>query len=410
GPGSGVLSPASGVTELPSHQVAKAGEGMNAQRPSGEAGATLDTRHATLKIGDILRPGDGVEVGADGYAKLAYPDGTQIDLHGSTRLRVGMGEGENKDAKRLALDVGKMGCEAAKQPAGRPMRLATPHAVAEVVGTKYALNVDKDRTGLEVAEGSVRLTRRADNQTLLIGPGQNAEASDKGLRMLPPRAAAEDWLKPLPSNEELAAITLEDGEIIFQDDFTNGLVNWEVLHVNREAKKLEPLADAMKDSVKIVSVKRGDQEIKAVRVDAGNEEVVLALRQPIRERWFAVEFEDHYSDSATTGTWINLGFLSNSGPEKLVPFQYRKRTFSNEEQKTQWWCVRWEFCCGTDPQGCLALDMVRAVGVMEGRGRTRVRLRDGDGIVRPVIETGPFLITHVTIRRLVPKERAVGVP
>jgi hypothetical protein len=275
--------------------------------------------------------------------------------------------------------------------------------VAEVVGTKYALNVDKDRTGLEVAEGSVRLTRRADNQTLLIGPGQNAEVSDKGLRMLPP-ASVDDWLKPLPSNEELAATTLEDGEIIFQDDFTNGLVNWEVLRRNPATKQFEPLPEAMKDSVKIVSVKRGDKEIKAVRVDTGNEDVILALRQPLRERWYAVELEVPSFKYRNVG----VGSLNSNrlGDEKLVPFVSQARSFSEAEKKMPRW--RWEFCCGTDPQGRPALDLIRKIGNEESRGRTRVRL--ADGTIRPVIVSIRGLITHVVIRRLSPKERTDKAP
>ena len=222
------------------------------------------------------------------------------------------------------------------------------------------------------------------------------------------RAAAEDWLKPLPSNEELAAITLEDGEIIFHDDFTNGLANWELLRLNPATKQFEPLPEALKDSVKIVSMNRGDQEIKAVRVDETNEVVMLALRQPIRERWFAVEFEDHFRESPSTNLRLAVSCLGTFGLEELVPFKNTKRTFSDEERKTQWWRVRWEFCCGTDPQGRPSMDYLRQVGAVESRGRARGFLYKD--IVRPCIAPGSFLISHVTIRRLVPKERAVGVP
>jgi RNA polymerase sigma factor (sigma-70 family) len=222
------------------------------------------------------------------------------------------------------------------------------------------------------------------------------------------KASAADWLKPLPSNEELAATTLEDGEILFQDDFTNGLANWELLHLNQETRRYEPLPEALKESVKIVSMKRGDQKIKAVRVDAGNEVVMLALRQPLRERWVAVELEDHFSDSAATGIGLNSGILGTSGLEKLVPFQNRKRTFSHEELQTHWWRIRGEYCCGTDPQGRPAVDCLRQVGCVESRGREREFL--DNGIVRPYIAPGSFLISHVTIRRLVPKERTAVVP
>jgi hypothetical protein len=217
------------------------------------------------------------------------------------------------------------------------------------------------------------------------------------------KAGTNDWLQPLPSNEELAATTLEDGEIIFRDDFTNGLANWELLRLNPATKQVEPLPEAMKDSVKIVSVKRGDQEIKAVRVDAGNEVVMLALRQPLRERWFAVEFEVPSFEYRKVG--VGCLYSNRLGDEKLVPFVSQARSFS-EAEKTPWW--RWEFCCGTDPQGRPALDLIRKIGNEESRGRTRVRL--ADGTIRPAIHSIKGLITHVVIRRLAPNERTDKAP
>jgi alpha-tubulin suppressor-like RCC1 family protein/ferric-dicitrate binding protein FerR (iron transport regulator) len=179
--------PASGVIESPSHQVAKTGEGMNAQQPtpnaqhpSGDAGATLDTRHATLRVGDVLRPGDGVEVGANGYAKLVYPDRTQVELQQNTRLRVTLGEGENKDAKRLALDGGKFVCSAVPQK--KWFDVKTPHAVVRVVGTRFSLGVTEAESRLMVQEGKVALIQ--GEKSLLVSAGESATATEQGMEMV----------------------------------------------------------------------------------------------------------------------------------------------------------------------------------------------------------------------------------
>ncbi len=168
--GSGVRSQGSGVrsqavaTESPRHPVTE----------------SKATSHKPLRVGDVLRPGDGVEVGADGYAKLAYPDGTQIDLHGSTRLRVTLGEGENKDAKRLALDGGRMVCEAAAQR--KALEIQTRQAVSRVVGTRFSLGVTEAVSRLAVMEGKVELIQ--GEKSLLVGTGKAAIATATGMEMV----------------------------------------------------------------------------------------------------------------------------------------------------------------------------------------------------------------------------------
>jgi hypothetical protein len=287
-----------------------------------------------------------------------------------------------------------------------------------VLGTLLQLVVTPESSLLSVQTGQVAFATATQQE--IVSAGESARVQDGVLRKVvePPapaaaagsadqQARAEDWLKPLPSNAELAATTLEDGEIIFRDDFTNGLANWEVLRLNPATKQVEPLPEAMKDSVKVVSAKRGDKEIKAVRVDETNEMVVLVLRQPLREQWFAVEFEDHVINSAANARWCSVGIMGMIGREVLTPLTGKARAFSQEEKKTQWWRNRWEFCCGKDPQGRLAVDLIRGLGFRENRGRVRVSLSDGD--VRLMIDPGTkCLASRMVIRRLVPKAPADG--
>jgi alpha-tubulin suppressor-like RCC1 family protein len=174
------------VTESPSHPVTESGEGMNAQRPTpnaqhpnGEAGATLATRHSTLKIGDVIRPGDGVEVGANGYAKLVYPDRTRVELQQNTRLRVTLEAGKAKNAKRLALEAGTLVCSAAAQR--KVFAIQTPHVVARVVGTQFSLGVREAESRLEVQEGKVALIQ--GDKILEVTAGKAAIATATGMEM-----------------------------------------------------------------------------------------------------------------------------------------------------------------------------------------------------------------------------------
>jgi len=133
----------------------------------------------------VLFRSDGIDVGADGFVKLAYLDGTRVELERNTQLRVTLGEGEDRDAKRLALDMGKMACEAVKQP--KAMEIEARHATARVVGTRFTLDVTDPKTALSVVDGKVECER--EGQSILVGPGQSAEASEQGLKMLPPAAS-----------------------------------------------------------------------------------------------------------------------------------------------------------------------------------------------------------------------------
>jgi hypothetical protein len=120
-----------------------------------------------------LFPGRSVEVGKPGRALLKFPDGTSIDLGPGTRID-DIVDGET--GKRLTLPVGSLSADVAKQPAGKPFVIQTPHGEARVVGTILQLTVDAVATRLEVSEGRVRLTR-ADKKMVDVGAGQFAVAA-----------------------------------------------------------------------------------------------------------------------------------------------------------------------------------------------------------------------------------------
>lgn len=133
-------------------------------RAEGPAEVIAGNRRAPARRGRLVEPGETVRTGPEARLELHYPDGTILDLKGDTELSLE----RRTRAKRVTLVGGELLAEVAEQPPGRPMVLTTPHAEAEVLGTRLTLSVGPDSTRLEVEEGRVRLTRRHDGRSVEV--------------------------------------------------------------------------------------------------------------------------------------------------------------------------------------------------------------------------------------------------
>lgn len=67
-----------------------------------------------------------------------------------------------------------MSATVAPQPPTRPLRIATPAALVEVVGTRFRVDVAGEQTRVELAEGTLRVLRLADRRELILYAGQGA--------------------------------------------------------------------------------------------------------------------------------------------------------------------------------------------------------------------------------------------
>jgi len=112
--------------------------------------------------------GDRIETDRNGKAKLKYSgENTVISISVDTELELN----EEDGSKRIRLEKGIIECTVAPQPEGKNMIVITPHARAEVMGTRFILSVMKDRSRLEVKEGKVRYTRLKDIEWTMIWGG-----------------------------------------------------------------------------------------------------------------------------------------------------------------------------------------------------------------------------------------------
>jgi len=122
-----------------------------------------------------LVAGDALEiVGSPGLATVRFKDSTWLQLWGDGALQDVVDEPKGK---RLSVTRGSVTAQVAKQPAGRPLVVATPQGEARVQGTFLRLAVDaepKGATVLEVEEGRVELKRASDGRFLNVAEGQFA--------------------------------------------------------------------------------------------------------------------------------------------------------------------------------------------------------------------------------------------
>ncbi|MBA3710294.1 MAG: FecR domain-containing protein, partial [Planctomycetes bacterium] len=127
---------------------------------------------APLVAGTAIFPGDRIACGP-GSATVTFADGTSLDLQAGTLLDLQAGTG-----KRLHLADGRLSATVA--PQRRPFVISTPQSVTAVIGTRFILDTDGERTRLSVSEGSVRM-QRADakgsaSAAVDVGAGHAAEA------------------------------------------------------------------------------------------------------------------------------------------------------------------------------------------------------------------------------------------
>lgn len=124
---------------------------------------------APLSTGDTVRTR-----GSESSTVLAYADGTRLTLVGNTSVTCG-----DPRSKSVVVHQGTLAAWVQPQPPDRPMRLATPSAQVQVLGTRFQIEALAHRTDLAVSEGLVRLVRTRDGQAVEVSDGKYAIVTEK---------------------------------------------------------------------------------------------------------------------------------------------------------------------------------------------------------------------------------------
>lgn len=143
----------------------------------------LPTPPATL-AGQPLQP--GVPVTVSGSQVLAWADGTRLALDDGAEIAlVDNGAG----SKEVRLARGVLSAEIAPQPAGRPLRLATPHTAITVRGTAFTVEADDGASRIAVSHGAIELAPLAGGPPTAVAAGEVAVAAARGATTARPQAA-----------------------------------------------------------------------------------------------------------------------------------------------------------------------------------------------------------------------------
>ena len=111
-----------------------------------------------FKVGEKLTSGRLEGLSANSWVEIKFKDDTKVIVSGVSELILS----DNDGAKMLNLLRGDLSVDATPQPKDKPMKVISPGARAEVLGTQFNVVASVDSTRYVVNEGLVRVRRTHD--------------------------------------------------------------------------------------------------------------------------------------------------------------------------------------------------------------------------------------------------------
>ncbi len=164
----------------------------------GDIGVPKDS----LKIGSSLTGGTLELLAADSWTEIAFLDGSTVTVSGTATVTLS----EGLVGKQVYIKHGDVSINAVPKPTCAPLRVVTPSAEAEVLGTQFNVNVDLQSTRLSVNEGSIRVVRLADGQVQKVETGQFVVAAlerNSAFESQPRPSETNTWASALPGDIKL---------------------------------------------------------------------------------------------------------------------------------------------------------------------------------------------------------------
>lgn len=110
-------------------------------------------------------PGMTQTLRCDGGITIVAENGAHYTLH---RGRQGRVDAVELDSKALLVEV-------PPKPGGNTFQVITPQAIAAVRGTKWAVDVNGDKSSVFVVNGRVRVGRRTGSHVVTLGAGDGVD-------------------------------------------------------------------------------------------------------------------------------------------------------------------------------------------------------------------------------------------
>lgn len=180
------------------------------------------------KVGEMLRPGQGLQVGEESFVRVAFADTTQLEVGAATTVRW-----PALDGRKLILEEGTLTAEVPDEASETPMVLATPQVEFVAQNNRVYLVNHANETRVEPQRNAVKIVHKSDQQSLAVRPGWFALASAKGFvsqrlspRLTSPRTTFSGSTTPLTSlaySGDLLAAGSSAGEVRVWDTRSNEL-------------------------------------------------------------------------------------------------------------------------------------------------------------------------------------------
>jgi len=221
------------------------------------------------KIGKKVNPGEIVQSGADGKAKIAYPNGdTFLVGNASSLVMPNIKEKDSDNTSAIKLIYGRVRSLISKRGPRNNMRVTTPDAVAGVRGTDFFVRANPDvGTQLTVLRGEVAVQSLNDpTAPVSVKTGFMTQADHK--QSVPLKATEA-------TKEELTALQIESALRATEADLSplTPEIKKEVVDLNEKSKQ------ALLDDIKIgdPAMSREIKKKKMISDDDINDAVVAKL-------------------------------------------------------------------------------------------------------------------------------------
>lgn len=145
-----------------------------------------------LSAGDQIKGGTLETLAANSWTEIAFLDGSTIRVSGPALLTLADG----REGKFIHLRRGDISADITPQPEGKPLRLITPSAEAEVLGTRFNVTANPEWTRVLVNEGLVSVERLADGSIQEVPANHLVVAAlerESEFKAVPRRVAGFPW-------------------------------------------------------------------------------------------------------------------------------------------------------------------------------------------------------------------------
>jgi len=157
-------------------------------------------------VGRKLSTGETVETrGSQSLATILFGDGTRVVVAPNSFVQLALVSG-----KMLTVNQGTI--TASVSPQMVPMVVKTPQARIDIEGTEFSLEASKSQTNVHVTDGSVKLTRTTDGESVIVAKGKQVVSDELVVRNAKPAGSIwnEDFEGGLPDGWHIGTF-VEDG-------------------------------------------------------------------------------------------------------------------------------------------------------------------------------------------------------